>query len=130
MKISGESANLEFDTGPMTIPANQSRSLFIIQSFNIRNVLGDMFDKYDKFLMVFNSIGANANSNLANTYTGGTVVAQTNTSIWTTGIFGDLQFVCNSVNGQLSNIGYFPPRYTYASSCCDSSEFVQQLHNQ
>jgi hypothetical protein len=112
MKISGESANLEFDTGSLLVPANTSRALFITQTFNIRNALGDMMDKYDKFLMVFNSIGASASGTTANTYTAGAVAGQNQSSVWTTGIFGDLQFVGNSVNGQLSNIGYFPPRYT------------------
>jgi hypothetical protein len=82
-----------------------------------------MMDKYDKFLMVFNSIGATASATTANSYTGGTVANQTQTAVWTTGIFGDLQFVANSVNGQLSNIGYFPPRYTLPIAVSSPNSF-------
>lgn len=124
MKLSGESANLEFDTGPVLVAANTSRSLFLTQTFNIRSALGDMFDKYDEFLMVFNSLGASATSVAANTYTGGAVTNQTQTAVWTTGIFGDLQFINNTVNGQISNIAYFPPRYTLPVSTVAASANV------
>jgi hypothetical protein len=111
MKLSGESANLEFDTGTLTIQATQSLELFIEQTINLRRSLGDMFDKYDEFLMVFNSIGSSANSTTANSYTGGTSSNQNNTAIWTTGMSGDLQFRNNTINGSISSIAYFPPRY-------------------
>ena len=47
MRISGESANLEIETGALVVPATESRDLFLTQTFNMRNALGDMFDKYD-----------------------------------------------------------------------------------
>lgn len=112
MKLSGESANLEFDTGPVLVPATTSRALFLTQTFNIRAALGDMFDKYDEFLMVFNSIGASANAATASSLSAGSITAQTNVAVWTLGISGDLAFTNNTVNGQISSIGYFAPRFT------------------
>jgi hypothetical protein len=112
MKLSGETANLEFDTGALLVPATTSRSLFLTQTFNMRAALGDMFDKYDEFLIVFNSLGASTNSTSANSYTAGSVANQNQTAVWSTGISGDLQFTNNTINGQISNIAFFPPRYT------------------
>jgi hypothetical protein len=124
MKLSGETANLEFDTGPLLVPATTTRDLFLTQTFNMRAALGDMFDKYDEFLMVFNSIGASATSASTNTYTGGAVTNQNQTAVWSTGIYGDLQFTNNTVNGQISNIGFFPPRYTLPVSTVAASANV------
>jgi hypothetical protein len=124
MRLSGETSNLEFDTGPLLVPANTSRSLFLTQTFNMRSALGDMFDKYDEFLMVFNSIGASASSTSTNSYTGGNVTNQSQTAVWTTGIVGDLQFTNNTVNGQISNIAYFAPRYTLPVSTVAASANV------
>jgi hypothetical protein len=124
MKLSGETANLEFDTGPLLVPATTTRDLFLTQTFNMRAALGDMFDKYDEFLMVFNSIGASATSASTNTYTGGVVTNQNQTAVWSTGIYGDLQFTNNTVNGQISNIGFFPPRYTLPVSTVAASANV------
>jgi hypothetical protein len=126
MKLSGETANLEFDTGPLLVPATTTRDLFLTQTFNMRAALGDMFDKYDEFLMVFNSIGASASSASTNTYTGGggAVTNQNQTAVWSTGIYGDLQFTNNTVNGQISNIAFFPPRYTLPVSTVAASANV------
>lgn len=111
MKLSGESANVEFDTGIITIPASGTYPLFLTQAVNMRTILGDMFDKYEKFLIVFNSLGATS-TGTGLTYSAGTITGQGNTVTWTLGMFGDLQFISNSVNGQLSNIAYFPTRFT------------------
>lgn len=111
MKLSGETANVEFDTGVITIAASGTYPLFLTQTVNMRTMLGDMFDKYEKFLMVFNGIGATATGG-GLTYNAGTIVGQGNSVTWTLGMFGDLQFISNSVNGQLSNIAYFPTRFT------------------
>lgn len=124
MKLSGETANLEFDTGPLLVPATTTRDLFLTQTFNMRAALGDMFDKYDEFLMVFNSIGASATSASTNTYTGGVVTNQNQTAVWSTGIYGDLQFTNNTVNGQISNIAFFPPRFTLPVSTVAASANV------
>jgi hypothetical protein len=39
MRLSGESSNLEFDTGALLVPATTSRSLFLTQTFNMRAAL-------------------------------------------------------------------------------------------
>jgi len=124
MKLSGETANLEFDTGSLLVPANTSRDLFLTQTINLRNCLGDMFDKYDEFLMVFNSLGSSATSSSTNTYSTPTVASLNQSAIWSLGIYGDLQFTSNTLNGQISNIGYFPPRFTLPVSTVSASANV------
>jgi hypothetical protein len=114
MRLSAESANVEFDTGPIEIPISSTYPLFLTQQINMRTVLGDMLDKYNKFMMVFNGIAST--SSAAMTYSAGTVTTINNTAAWTCGMSGDLQFVGNTVNGQLSNIAYFPTRFTLAAN--------------
>jgi hypothetical protein len=109
MKLSGESANFEMDTGLITLGANETISLFRTQQVNMRTVLGEMMDKYEKFLIIFNSLGATTGT-AGLTYTAGTITGQNQTAVWTLGLSG-LDFICNTVNGQLSNIGYFPTRF-------------------
>jgi hypothetical protein len=106
MKLSDETANLEFDTLPQTIVAGTTVPLQISQQVNWRTVLGDMYNKYDKFLMVFNSFGGFSGSSSMN-YNGGG-----NNLVWTIGITSDISFLSNTVNGQLSSIAYFPTRFT------------------
>ncbi|MFY7886952.1 MAG: hypothetical protein ACOVOV_19120 [Dolichospermum sp.] len=110
MKLSAESANLEFDTFNQTINAGQSIPLQISQQVNWRTVLGDMYDKYDNFLIVFNSFGGFTGTNM--TYNGS---AASNTNVWTAGITSDIQFLGNTVNAQLSSIAYFPTRFALPS---------------
>jgi hypothetical protein len=110
MRLSAESANLEFDTLNQTINAGQSIPLQISQQVNWRTVLGDMYDKYDNFLIVFNSFGGWSGTNI--TYNG---VAASNALVWTAGIVSDIQFLGNTVNGQLSSIAYFPTRFALPS---------------
>lgn len=106
MRLSSESANLEFDTFNQTITAGQSIPLQISQQVNWRTVLGEMYDKYDNFLIVFNSYGGFTGTNV--TYNGS---AASNALVWTVGITSDIQFLGNTVNAQLSNIAYFPTRF-------------------
>jgi hypothetical protein len=111
MRISSESANLEFDTFNQTITAGQSITLQISQAVNWRTVLGEMYDKYDNFLIIFNSFGGWTGTNM--TYSGS---AASNANVWTAGINSDIQFLGNTVNGQLSSIAYFPTRFPLPSA--------------
>jgi hypothetical protein len=111
MRLSSESANLEFDTLNQTITAGQSIPLQISQQVNWRTVLGEMYDKYNNFLIVFNSFGGWTGANM--TYNGS---AASNALIWTVGMTSDIQFLGNTVNGQLSNIAYFPTRFNLPSA--------------
>jgi hypothetical protein len=106
MRLSAETANLEFDTFSQTINVGETIPLEISQQVNWRTLLGDMYDKYNKFLIVFNSFGGWTGPNI--TYS----LAGTNALVWTCGIDSDIHFLSNSVNGQLSNIAYFPTRFT------------------
>ncbi len=110
MKISGECANLELDTGTITGASGLTYDLSLISfDVNFRQVLGPMYDKYDKFLIVFNSYCAWTNSTTWSTSTG--VSALTTTAGWSLGMSG-LDWESNSYNGQLSTIAYFPNKIT------------------
>ncbi len=111
MRLSAESANLEFDTFNQTITAGQSVPLQISQQVNWRTVLGDLYDEYDKFLIVFNSYGGWTGANV--TYNGS---AAANALVWTVGMTSDVQFLGNTVNAQLSPIAYFPTRFNLPSA--------------
>jgi hypothetical protein len=114
MKLSGESANLEFETGNITIPANQSRDILISQQINLRLALGDMYNRYNKFYIVFNSIASFGGANM--TYSAGpTLTGITSQTCWLIGITG-LDFVNNSVNGAISKIGLFPTTISLAQN--------------
>jgi hypothetical protein len=57
MKISGECANFEVDTGSITYAAaftNQDMTYNV--NVDMRQVLGDLYNKYNKFIIVFNGI--------------------------------------------------------------------------
>lgn len=125
MKLSGESANFEVDTAIITLGANESIALFRTQQVNMRTVLGEMIDKYEKFFIIFNSIGATTTT-AGLTYTAGAITGQGNTAVWSLGISGDLNFLSNTVNGQLSNIAYFPTRFTLP---VNGSSFVNATSN-
>jgi hypothetical protein len=110
MRLSGECANFEFETGQVSILANVTYPFVVSNTVNMRTVLGDMYDKYNKFYIVFNSLGGfSGNANLSYTTSGAT---SQNALVWTLGMSGDLRFLSNTVNGQLSTIGYFPMRFT------------------
>ena len=112
MRLSAESANLEIETGQTVVLADVVYPFAVTNTVNLRTVLGDMYDKYNKFYIVFNSYGG-FSGNVALSYTTATTNASGQTSfVWTLGMSGDLRFLSNAVNGQLSTIGYFPPRFT------------------
>jgi hypothetical protein len=113
MKLSGESANLEFETGNITIPINTTRDLLISQQINLRVALGDMYNRYNKFYMVFNSIASFGGANM--TYTSGSVAGVTNSTAWLIGVTG-LDFVNNSVNGVISKTALFPTSVSLAQN--------------
>lgn len=108
MRLSAETANLEFDTLNQTINSGDAIPLQVSQEVEWRTLLGDMYDRYNKFLIVFNSFGGYTGANMQYTGSGGSI----QTLVWTCGITSDIQFLSNTVNGQVSNIAYFPTRFT------------------
>lgn len=113
MRLSDETANLVFDTGQFTVQANSTyNNLFISQNVNMRTILGEMYYRYKKFYIVFNSINGFSSTV---TYTAGTVTGITNSSCWLCGIDG-LDFVNNNVDGQMSTIAYFPVTFALPSN--------------
>lgn len=119
MRLSGETANLEFDSGNVVFPQNTPTSVAITASLNLRTALGDMYNKYNKFLMVLNSFGGFAGAVV--TYT-----SQGSPAIATIGISGDLPFISNSLNGQISSVAYFPLRFTLPSNGYNSTNSTIQ----
>ena len=112
MKISGECANFEIDSS-ITIPADTTSPFVITNRVNMRHVLGDMYKKYKKFYIQFNSFAAFASSN-AISYSGinpPTLPAGQTALVWTLGMSGDLIFLSNTVNGLPTSIGYFGLRF-------------------
>jgi hypothetical protein len=112
MRLSGESANLEFDTGNITFLANTTRDIFIFQQFNLRVALGSMYNRYNKFYMVFDSAG----SFLGNpTYSAGSVTGITSVVGWLIGVSG-LDFINNSIDGVISKTALFPTTISLAQN--------------
>lgn len=105
MRLSAETANLEFDTFVRPIQLGVPFPLEFNDDINWRTVLGDMYDKYDYFYIVYNSFGG-FSGNM--TYSAGSITGITAAGLWSMTITGDLQFVSNSFNGQLTNVGIFP----------------------
>lgn len=110
MRLSAECANLEFDSGSVSFPLNTNTSVAINASLNLRNVLGDMYNKYNKYIIILNSFGGFASTTVSY---GGSAAAG---AVYSIGITGDLDFISNSVNGVASNIGYFPTRLPLPSN--------------
>jgi hypothetical protein len=106
MRLSAESANLEFDSFPVNFSAPTTYNVGFNGDVNWRTVLGDMYNKYDYFYIVFNSFGGFSSTNNM-TYTAGSITG-ISTGAWQMAISGDIQFVSNSGNGQLTNVGIFP----------------------
>lgn len=111
MRLSGESANLEFDTDNIRFNANTTTDIFIFQQINLRVALGSMYNKYNKFYMVFNSI-ASFNGSLP-TYSAGDVSGVTTVTGWLIGVSG-LDFINNSVDGVISKTALFPLTFPLA----------------
>lgn len=109
MKLSGECANFEIDTGSLsyTGPFTGIDMTFTL-NVDMRQVLGDLYQKYDKFLIVFNGIGM---FSALTSFTTSTNASATNASVWTLGMTG-LDWINNSYNGNMNNIAYFPNRFT------------------
>lgn len=111
MRLSGECANFEIDTGlNVIVGAFTDQPIAYNVNVNMRQVLGDMFDRYDKFLMVFNSIGMWGGLTSYTTAATGTTLF-TNTAVWTLGVSG-LDWQNSTYNGTISNVAYFPNRFT------------------
>jgi hypothetical protein len=113
MRLSGESANLEFDTGTILFPANTTRDIFIFQQFNLRVALGSMYNRYNKFYMVFNSIASFLGATA--TYSAGDVTNITTSTAWLIGVSG-LDFINNSVDGVISKTALFPTSVSLAQN--------------
>jgi hypothetical protein len=105
MRLSGESANLEFDTGNIVFLANTTRDIFVFQQFNLRVALGSMYNRYNKFYMVFNSVASFLGG--GTTYSAGDVTGITSSTAWLIGVTG-LDFINNSVDGVISKTAIFP----------------------
>ncbi len=113
MKISGECANFEIDSGSIVLPADTSIPFVITNKVNMRSVLGDMYNKYKKFYIQLNSLSGFATSAVGYTAISPPTVPSGQTGlVWTLGMSGDLRFLSNTVNGQPSSIGYFGLRFT------------------
>lgn len=112
MRVSGEYANLELETGTIALVAGQEVSMTFTQSINLRVTLGDMYNNYNKFLIVFNGIGAFVQTIVS--YSSGSTTNQQGL-VWTLGMSGDIRFLNNTVNGNNSIIGYFPTRFSLPS---------------
>jgi hypothetical protein len=110
MRLSAESANLEFDSLPVFFSAGTSYNVGFNGDVNWRTVLGDMYNKYDYFYIAFNSF-AGFSSSGSMTYNAGSITGITG-GAWSMAISGDIQFVSNSDNGQLTNVGIFPDLFT------------------
>lgn len=119
MKLSGECANFEVDTGSIsyaTAFTNQDMSYTL--NVDMRQVLGDLYQKYDKFLIIFNGISMWGGITSYATSTG--ITGLNASAVWTLGMSG-LNWVNNSYNGNINNIAYFPNRYTMPISSAYTS---------
>lgn len=116
MKLSGESANLEFETGNINFLANTTRDIFIFQQINLRVALGSLYNRYNKFYMVFNScasfLGATTTTT---TYSAGTVTGITTSTAWLIGVSG-LDFINNTIDGVISKTALFPTTVSLAQN--------------
>jgi len=119
MKVSGECASLDLDVGSR----GATTQIDLSMSFNVdmRQLLGDMYEKYDHFLIIFNSIGGWSNATSYSTTSGTTGIAATAT--WTLGMTG-LDWEATTYNGLISNLAYFPTRFTLPVGGYGSVNFV------
>lgn len=111
MKLSGECANFEIDTGGTNYFNAPFTGIDMTFTLNVdmRQVLGDLYQKYDKFLIVFNGIGMF--SALSGFVSSNGATGLNNTAVWTLGMSG-LDWINNSYNGNMNTIAYFPNRFT------------------
>lgn len=119
MKISGECANVDLDTGARGSATTTYEFNTLSFSVDMRQVLGDMYDKYEHFEIIFNGIGGWAN---ATSWTAGGITNIANTATWTLGMSG-LDWEASTYNGQLSNLVYFPNRFTLPTGGYGATNF-------
>lgn len=105
MKLSGETANLEIDY-TNTFIAGTTQQIDIIRNVNMRQLLGEMYDKYKKFYIVFTGIAGNSTTgNL--TYSAGAITGMSNAAGWLLRMSG-LDFVNNTIDGSITRLPLFP----------------------
>lgn len=108
MKLSSECAILELDSLLVTVPLNTTQIVEVASDVNLRIVLGDMYNKYNKFLIVLNSFGGYCTLPNGGGYNGGNNVVSTPYSV----VMAGLPFTQNSYNGQLQTSAIFPAKVT------------------
>ena len=110
MRLSGETANFQLDIQLLAL-ANTVTPMFGDQVINLRTILGDMYYRYNKFYIVFNS--TNSWTPGVVTYQSGTFTGITNQICWFLGITG-LPFINNTLDGRITNTAYFPTSFALA----------------
>ena len=130
MKISGECANLELDC-VINPPggSTQQSDITVTYNINFRQLLGDMYGRYDEFMIVFDGIGGWSNATSYNTTnsvltpSGYPAISGVNaTGSWSLGMIG-LDWKYYSYNGNLSNIGLFPNKFNLGVSGYTTTNF-------
>lgn len=110
MKLSGECANFEVDTGNVAYAAAFTNvDMTYNLNVDMKQVLGDLYNKYDKFMIVFNGISMWGGVTTYSTNNG--ITGLTASTVWTLGMTG-LNWINNSYNGNVNSIAYFPNRFT------------------
>ena len=104
MKVSSEVANFQLETTFVNFAANAPIE-YTFSNVNMKNVLGDMFDKYKYFKIVINSVSGFA----------GSAATFTPVSNVFVGLSG-LDWVSNTTNGSPSAIGKFHQIFTMPSN--------------
>lgn len=107
MKQSFECANLEFDYNYASGSAF-TQSMTYSTQIDLIQVLGPMYNKYDYFIIYFNSIGTWC---AVTSYSAGTAVSLNATAMWTLGVSG-LSWYNVNYNGNPNNLAFFPDRFT------------------
>jgi hypothetical protein len=125
MRISGESSNLEFETGNINFLGNTTRDIFIFQQFNLRTALGSLYNRYNKFYMVFNSCASFLGS--TTTYSAGSVSGITTSTAWLIGVTG-LDFINNSIDGDISKTALFPTTVSLAQNSNNNGGSTQTMN--
>lgn len=120
MNRSGECANFHMQT-TFKIPINTNTAIPVLPTYkmDMRDVLGSMYNKYDKFLLILNSISyQNASSDgvsspITFTYIGNGDGPVGNNTITTIGISG-LNLFSNTNN--IQSIGIFPNKHKLSTN--------------
>lgn len=107
MKQSFECANMEIDNSYISAIAF-TKAMDYNATINLKAVMGEMYDKYDYFIIYYNSFGC---WNAVTSYTAGAAVGLNATAMWTLGMKG-LNWMNSTYNGISNEIAYFPDRFT------------------